>query len=269
VNNTDIATFRQQKKDSEKLFSKGTEAVDGTFEDCVDDFKSNIRTAVSDKSRTLFQEAKNANDNVEQTRTDEHTYTTGFWFWKKYHTRYTTTRTLKTGVIKSTLNELVANLQDLLVVSVEQAKKEWKISVQRRITSALMEAVGDDVDLIDTNILKTSLRRVVNNMELPDLDLGSNTFTSSFSGIIEDSDIDRFEDEVLKYETNLRNVFNRARDDFISGMEKSAKREKMSDMIFSDLKKQLESLEKDIENKELTLKRLEECCSILMQNTHS
>jgi hypothetical protein len=221
---------------------------------------------VSEKSRTLFQEAKNSNANVEQTTTKTGTTHAFKLFWLipvGTRTYSYEVRTLRTGVVKSTLNNLVANLQDLLVDSVEQAKKEWKTSVQRRITNAVMEAVEDDVDLIDTNILKTALRRVVNNMELPDLDLGSNTFSSSFSGTIEDSDIDRFEDEVLKYETNLRNVFNRARDDFISGMEKSAKREKMSDMIFSDLKKQLEDLEKDLEKKDLTLKRLKQCLSTL------
>jgi hypothetical protein len=262
VENTDIAQIREQKKKNETLFSKGTEAIDGTFEDCVDDFKADVRNVVSEKSRTLFQETKNANANVEQTKQEKYTYTTGWWIFKKEHTDYEEVRTLRTGVIKSNLNELVANLQDTLIDSVEKAKKDWKATVQRRVTSALMEAV-ENVDLIDFGMLKTALRRLVNNMELPNLDLGSNTFNSSFSGTIKDRYIDRFVDEAESFMTNLRNVFNRARDEFLSSVEKSAKREKMSDMIFSDLKKQLESLEKEIENKKLTLDRLKKCLSAL------
>jgi len=266
VKDADIALVRKQKEDVKKLFSQGTEAVDGTYEDCVDDLKTNIRTVISEKSRTLFKEAKNENDRVEETKTKSGSRRKYVFFglipWGRESYSYEV-RTLRTGVVKSTLNNLVSELQELLIISVEEAKKDWKAEVQRRVTGALIEAVGDDVDLIDFGILKTALRRVVNNMELPNLDLGSNVFSSSYSGTIHDSEIDRFKDEVESYLSNLKNVFNKARDEFISGMEKSAKREKMSGMIFSNLKKQLESLEKDIENKEQTLSRLKKCLSEL------
>jgi hypothetical protein len=263
VNNTDIASVRKQKEDTKKLFSKGTEAVDGTYEDCVDDFKINVRTVIADKSKTLFQETKNENKNAEQSETKTRNWTTGILFWKKYHSENYEVRSLRTGSVKSTLNDLVAELQDLLINSVEEAKKDWKTGVQRRVTGALREAVGDDVDLVDSGILKTALRRVVNNMELPNLALGSNAFSSSYGGNIRDDEIDRFMDEVESFLSNLKNVFSKARDEFISGMEKSAKREKMSDMIFSNLKEQLESLEKAIENKKLILDRLKKCLSEL------
>jgi len=262
VNNTDIAKVREQKKKNEKLFSKGTEAIDGTYEDCVDDFKSTIRNVITAKSKKLFDEAAGKNAGAEQSRTETDEWTTGWWIFKKRHSRSYEVRTLRTGVVKSTLNDLVMDLQDLLVNSVEEEKQNWKKSVQNKVTGALTSAV-EDVDFIDFDMLKTALRRLVNNMELPDLDLGSNKFNSSFSGTIEDDDIDRFYDEMQTYMSNLKNTFNKARDEFISKAEQSAKREKMSGMIFSDLKKQLETLEKEIENKELTLERLKKCRSAL------
>jgi len=262
VNNTDIATVKEHKKKNEKLFSKGTEAIDGTFEDCVDDFKTTVRNVITAKSKDLFEESKKGIVNTEQSKIETRHWTTGWLFWKKYHSENYEVRTLRTGVVKSTLNDLVSDLQDLLVNSMEEAKKDWKKSVQSRVNSALTTAV-EDVDIIDFDMLKTALRRLVNSMELPDLDLGSNIFSSSLSGTIEDDDIDRFNDEVMAYMSNLRNIFNKSRDEFISKAEQSAKREKMSEMIFSDLKKQLEALEKEIENKELTLERLKKCRSEL------
>jgi len=262
VNNTDIAAVKELKKKNEKLFSKGTEAIDGTYEDCVDDFKATIRNVITGKSKDLFEETKKGIINTEQSRTETRRWTTGILFWKKHHSENYEIRTLRTGIVKSALNDLVSELQDMLVNSVEEAKKDWKKEVQSRVTKALTSAV-EDVDLIDVDMLKTALRRLVNNMELPDLDLGSNKFNSSLSGTLEDDDIDRFNDEVMGYMSNLRNIFNKARDEFISKAEQSAKREKMSGMIFSDLKKQLESLEKDIANKELTLERLKKCRSSL------
>jgi hypothetical protein len=262
INNTDIASVREQKKKTETLFARGSEAIDGTFDDCIDDFKTTLRNTVSEKSKTLFAEAKNNSAGVEQTKTEIRHWTTGILFWKKDHSENYEIRTLRIGAIKSLLNELVDNLQDTLVNSVEDAKKDWKKSVQSRVTHALTEEI-EDVDLIDITMLKTTLRRLVNNMELPDLDLGSNAFNTSHSGTIEDDDIDDFMEEVQTYISNLRMIFNKARDEFIQTLEKTAKREKMSDMIFTDLRAQLETLEKEINNKELTLDRLNKCAASL------
>ena len=267
VKTTKIETVKKQKKDLEKLFSKGTEAIDGTFEDCVDDFKANVRDMISKESRNLFQEAKGEAEGAEGSTTKQGSRYRHEWLWgfikfgKEYYSYEV--RTLRTGAVKSTLNNLVFGLQELLVNSAEKEKRNWKASVQRKVTNALTDAV-EDVDLIDFNMLKTALRRLVNNMELPNLDLGSNTFNSSHSGTLEgDYEIDRFIDEVESYRSHLRTVFNKATDEFLSTMEKTAKREKMSDMIFADLKKQLESLEKEIENKEYTLDQLKKCLAAL------
>jgi len=262
VNNTDIATIKEQKKKNEKLFSEGTEAIDGTFEDCLDDFKSAVRSVITEKSKVLFEEAKGKNAKAEESRTDTEEWTTGFLFFKKNHSRSYEVATLRTGVVKSTVNDLVTELQELLVVSVEKEKISWKKSVRNKVIDALTSAV-EDTDRIDYNILKTALRRIIDNMELPDLDLGLNKFNSSFNGKIEDDDVYRFEDEVLGYMSDLKNIFNKARDKFISEAEKSAKREKMSDMIFNDIKKQLEKDEGEIEHKELTLERLKKCLASL------
>jgi len=274
VNNTDIATIKEQKKKNEKVFSKGTEAVDGTYEDCLHNFKITVNNEITKKSKGLFDKVRRENSGDERnemrtgTRTEKRYKYSILWGlinFGEYDAEIPynyEVRTLRTGVVKSRLNDLVADLQDLLYNSIEEAKMDWKKSVQNRVTDALMNAV-DDIDLIDIDMLKTALRRLINNMELPDLDLGSNKFKSSFNGTIENNNVDRFSDEVLAYMDNLKNIFNKARDTFISKAEKSAKREKMSDMIFSDLKKQLETLEKEIENKELTLDRLKKCRSAL------
>jgi len=266
VENTDIEEVRNRKKENETLISRGAEAIDGTFEDCVDDFKSKIRSMVSEKSRTLFQAVKNDNANQEQSQTKTGSRTKYVFFdlipWGSESYSYEV-RTLRTGIVKSNLNDLVANLQDLLVDSAEEAKKEWKVSVQGRVTNALTEAVGDRDNLIDFGMLKTALRRLVSNMELPNLDIGSNRFSSSFSGTIEDEDIDRFDDEWRGFLANLQNIFIKARDEFLSTMEKTAKREKISGMIFTDIQEQLDKLEKDIKQKKYTLEKLKKCLSAL------
>jgi len=262
VKNTDMVSIAAQKKNIEIFISKGTEAIDGTFDDCVDDFKLNVRKEVTVKSTDLFNAVKGQFGAAEGSRIATWTTRGGFfWLFKTHHSREV--RTFRTGKVKSDLNDLVHDLKNSLIISAEAAKIEWKKTVQSKVTHALKDAV-EDVELINIPLLKTVLRQLVNNLELPNLDLGSNTFTSSYSGTIEeDYNIDRFMDEVERFMLDLRNVFNTAMDEFLSTMDNLAKREKVSAMLFSNFNKNLDSLEKDIQNKKLTLDRLKECTTAL------
>jgi predicted GTPase len=275
VTNTDEQQLKAQKKNTESLFAKGTEAIDGTFEDCVDDFKANVKQMVSETSRNLFAGAKNETENAEKTITETHTRTrvkgTGFLnfisggrFGNEQYDVSVEVTTVRAGAVKSTLNNLVTDLQETLVNSVETAKADWKKSVQSRVTSALNNAI-DDVDLIDFDMLKKCLRRLVNNMELPELDLSGHAFSSSASGTLKDSAVESFMDEVSTYLSHLRSIFSKATGDFVNTLEKSAKREKMSDLMFADLKGQIESLEQEIVNKDATLDRLGKCLDALKE----
>jgi predicted RNase H-like nuclease (RuvC/YqgF family) len=172
---------------------------------------------------------------------------------------------------------------------VETAKKEWKQAVQSKITGALTEVV-EDVDLIDFTILKTALRRMVNNLELPELNLSEFSFsarhekanseaqtyspwtplrskTHSYTGTLEGSEAEKFMDTIQTYLGELRAYYCKQTSDFIAGLEKSAKRERMSELIFSDLQKQIETLEKELGNKKLTLDRLEKFQTALKESS--
>jgi hypothetical protein len=267
INNTDLKAAQEEKKKTEKLFSKGSEAIDGTFEDCVDDFKTELRNMVSEKNKTLFTEAKGGVKDSEQTETKTRTWTTGILFWKKEHRENYNVTTVRAGAVKGILNDLLNDLRENLVNSVETAKIEWKKSVQSRITRALTEAV-EDVDLIDFAMLKTALRRLVNNMELPDLDLTGLAFSSdshSYTGTLEEYEAEAFLDEVQTYIGQLRTKYDKQTGNFITSLEKTAKREKMSELIFADLQKQIATLEKELGNKKLTLDRLEKCRAALRE----
>lgn len=258
LNNTDINTVQNQIKNLKSLGVKVTNAIDGTFEDCVDDFRSKLRETITQKSKVLFEETRGKTEDAEKSITKTRYWTTGILFWKKEHSENYEETSIRAGSVKNILNNLIADLQDNLINSVEISKIEWKKSVQQRITRALTEAV-EDVDLIDFEMLKTALRRMVNNMELPDLDISSRAFAGSQTGTLEGDDADEFISEVQTYLGELRTFYGKQTNDFIAALDKTAKREKMSGLILGDIGKQLETLENELKNKNVTLDRLEKC----------
>jgi predicted GTPase len=263
LNNTDLKTVQAQIKNIKQMSAKMTEAIDGTFEDCVDDFKAELRSTITAKSKALFEEAKSGAGSEEKTETRNRSYTTGWWIFKKTHYYTEEVTTVRAGAVKNIMDGLINDLEDNLINSVETAKKDWKKSVQSRITRSLMEAVGENVDAIDFDMLKTALRRLVGNMELPDIDISSRRFTGSQTGKLEGSEAEKFISEIQTWRGEFQTYYRRQTDEFIKKLEQSAKREKMSGLIIGDLGKQLETLEKELGNKTLTLDRLNKCKAAL------
>ena len=63
--------------------------------------------------------------------------------------------------------------------------------------------------------------------------------------------------------SDLRTHYRKQVDQFIKKIISSASEKKMSDMIFSDIRGQLEILERDVQNKQTTLDRLNRCLAEL------
>jgi hypothetical protein len=265
------------------LFSKVSEAIDGTFEDCVDDLINELRNTISEGSKDLFTEAWGKVNDSEKTGTREKDGFLSIIARLLKLGGYEKTTTVSAGAVKGSLGYLLDDLQENLINPVENAKKEWKLSVQKKVTSALTEAV-DDVDLIDFTMLKTALRRLVNNMKLPYIDLREFAFDKrgniqagsfsgafftktpvdrSYSGDLAGDEASAFIGEAQSYLGELRTYYRKQTEVFIEALEQSAKREKMSKLIFADLQKQLATLEAELGNKKLTLGRLKECLAAL------
>jgi len=272
LKDTDVASLKETKQKIENLVSRATVALDSTFEECLNDFTSETRSAIAEKSRTFFRRVKDGISGHETDVDKEKEVPApriGFGFFQAMgflpDTEIITVkeRGLRSGAVSSMVNELVPDLREMLVETVEEKKREWRKDVQVNVMRALNEAIGDSESDIDPFMLKTMLMRVVNNMKLPELDLDERVFHSSCSGVIIGNEVESFMGEVGEYLSGTRKAFDRERDEFLSAMEASAREEKMSARISSQFGEQLETLGRDIENKELTLARLEKCINAL------
>jgi hypothetical protein len=267
VRNTNLAQVLEQKKANEKLLAAGSDAVDGAYEDSLDRFKSELRETVMSKAKTLFAEARNETREAVKTKTETKTrrrkkdgfcaWVAGLWGggYEEYSYSKEIT-TVRTGAVTSQINELVGELQEELTTAVDDSKRNWKKNVQREVVVELEKAVDDAGQFY--SILTKALRGCINSMQLPDMEINY-PFSSHKSGVLKGSSVGEFMNEVESYVSNLRNYYRKQVDRFIRDIVDSASKEKMSDMIFADIRGKLENLEKDIKDKETTLGRLKRC----------
>ncbi|MDR3259057.1 MAG: dynamin family protein [Fusobacteriaceae bacterium] len=273
VDSTDIKKLEDDKKKNEELYARGKEAIDGTFDDCVEELKIALLGTILKNSESLFLGAQDGVSDSEQTITEIRTRKKdgvlpwfariiGFGGFESYNVDI---NTIRSGGVKSLLGNLIYELEQNIIKSVSEKIKSWKKEVQKDITHKLREAVKDD-SLIDTIRLTTCLRRVFNNIKTQDFSLKSHAFNSNYSGILRGDEAEKFIEDVNAYIIKLRQIYTNQSNNFISELEKTLKREKMSELMFVDLRKQLETLEKDISTKKLTLDRLHKCLNELKNN---
>ena len=258
LNNTSVKEVQEQIKNLKQLSLKATNAIDGTFEDCVEKFESKLRKIITDNSKKSFQEIRGTVKDEERTVSKTRSYETGWWIFKKEHYYNEEVTTIRTGAVKSSLDELIIDLQNNFIHLVDGEKQEWKKLVQKQITNVLNEKIKDE-DLIDSEMLKNALRRQVNKIKLPELDLSSHRFPGSQTGVLEKDEAEKFISEVQSWLGDLRTFYDKETNKFIKELEKIAQGEKMSTLVLGDIDKQLETLESELNNKNVTLDRLKKC----------
>ncbi len=273
VRNTNMSQVEEQKQSVETLLRNGGDAVDNAFEESLDNFKAELLDTVQSKAKNLFSGFRNENRNSVETKTETRTGRRkqgGIVGWVKGlfgggYEEYDYTEevtTIRAGAVTARVNDLVNDLQEELDRAVRSAKNEWKGVVQRQVASELQGAVGDDAGQFFA-MLKRALRSSVNNMQLPDMVIDY-PFSNAKSGVLKGDDVvESFMADVDAYMGELRTHFRDKTKVFIDGVARSASARKLSDLIFSDLRRQLDTLENNIKDKQRTLDTLNRCISEL------
>lgn len=284
----DAEKLKKDRAQKETLRKTASVDVDEAFDESVYNFKAGLSATLKQNSRGLFDGVEDfSNYEKEETKTMTVTRSrekSGIfgsigrffgsifntdWGYESYDDTETyTVRTIQTAPIKRKLNDVVQELQDDLETSTEKAIMEWKGSLQPKIIGtfrkSLHESLGDDGDEdIDIPLLKMSIRKVVENMKIPEFSLSSNKFAGEYSGILKDDAVDQFLDAANDYVGNLRSAYSAQIKSFLGEMEQSAKKEKLSSLLFGKMDEELSELEKQIVTKEATLGRYKACLSEL------
>lgn len=274
LKNTDAAELQEQKNAKERMRQNASVEVDDAFDEAVFNFKTGLSATLKQNSRGLFDEVgdfasyeKTETRNVSRLREKSGLLSSvarffGDWFntdwgYESYDATETV-RTLQTAPVKRKINDLAINLQSDLEDCAEKAVMEWRGTVQQKTISALRKSF-DDESMIDIPLLKTSIRKVVGNMRIPEFKLSGVKFGDNYSGKLTDDEIDNFLAEIDEHIGDLRSAYAAQIKSFLNEMEASAKKESLSSLLFSNMDKELENLEKQIENKKSTLERYNSC----------
>lgn len=257
VETSDIDELKQQKESIEQFKTKAIYVTNEVYNDMVEQLEFDIKTRLQDKLKSYFKQSKKDLQESEGTDTESSTTKEGgfFGFFKDTVSHSRTFTTVKAGLVRNSLESLTDVLEITMDVEAKQYVSIWRKTIYKELVSTLRNEAGDD--MLDVMLISKTIRGILNSVVFPDIDYDGN-FPKALkkSGTLKESEAEEFINESYNYVSDLKSRVKKDIQAYVGSLIDTLKQENVGESIFSKYVKEIEQLENDIENKELTLDRL-------------
>lgn len=241
VQSTDINELKQQQEELEKFKSKAVDTTNEAYLDLVEQLKFGIKRKLHDDLESYFEDSANILINSEGTDTK--------WFGM------VTFKTVKAGVVWTSLKKLTDKLEFLISTEVEEYISTWQKKILKVLVNTLRNVAGDNN--LDATMISKTIRSILMSIIFPKISYNRD-FPKSLkkSETLKESEAEEFIQESYLYIDNLEQRVKKDINSYINLLIDTLKQKNIGEDIFAKYTKKLESLANDIENKELSLARL-------------
>lgn len=262
IEETDIEQLKQQQEQIARIKDNAISDIDECFEDLRSNFINELENALHNELSQYFSKARNATNEAEGTETE--TYEVShpkwkFWKWGSSRTETRTYTTVRAGAVRSSLDDLVAMVENSIRNIGFTRTRSFKAELSRELIRTLRESVeknGGSDDDINSRKLRSILRGIINALQFPDMAYSDKPLPSG-SGTLKGYDAERFIEEAQEFIQSLQKTTRSDIKEHCKQMAKKLNDINIGDELFSELIAQLDQLAKDIENKALALSELQ------------
>lgn len=262
IEETDIEQLKQQQEQIAKLKDNAISDIDECFEDLRSNFINELENALHNELSQYFSKARNATNEAEGTETE--TYEVShpkwkFWKWGSSRTETRTYTTVRAGAVRSSLDDLVAMVENSIRNIGFTRTRSFKAELSRELIRTLRESVeqnGGSDDDISINKLRSILRGIINTLQFPDMAYSDKPLPSG-SGTLKGYDAERFIEEAQEFIQSLQKTTRSDIKEHCKQMKNKLENISIGNELFDELDAQLTKLTKDIENKALALDELQ------------
>ena len=174
-----------------------------------------------------------------------------------YETYSKTSKTIRTNALSHDLSLFASDMGSEFSTITENKKTEWRNDLIKKMTKILREHFDDES--LEASMIRRVIRNAVADISLPD-----DTFDPSLpkslrpQGVLKGKKAEKFAQEAEEYlRFTLYNEFNNKKiKEYTRSLTAKMKRFRLDGQLLERTKKELDALEKSIENKEMELRRI-------------
>ena len=263
IEETDIEQLKQQQEQIAKLKDNAISDIDECFEDLRSNFINELENALHNELSQYFSKARNATNEAEGTVTESYEVSTSKWYnpfsWGSSRTQTDTYTTVRAGAVRSSLDDLVAMVENSIRNIGHKSIRSFKAELSRELIRTLRESVeqnGGSDDDINSRKLRSILRGIINTLQFPDMAYSDKPLPSG-SGTLKGYEAESFLEEAQEFIQSLQKTTRSDIKEHCKQMAKKLNDINIGDELFSELIAQLDQLAKDIDNKALALSELQ------------
>ncbi len=276
IKNADVSAITEQIEKYDKLSLKIETELTEAYEEFIVHFIKNIRDGLNETLKNAIQTAKKSAEEEE----DEEYYTErvkqkGFWGSLKrncfswldddagYDEVERTRVVIKAGAVVDVLREMHESCEDALNDSVQFFKINFKQELYKKVFSQLRQIIQDD-DLIDEVAFKKSVMAVLDPIEFGEFEYILPSEISTQTGFLKGDEAVSF---IQKMREHFKDFQARAKNDvkgYCDFLNKALGEQNFASGVLSKLQKDMQDLQKQVQNKEQSIAQLDAQIKALM-----
>ncbi|GAA7358282.1 dynamin family protein [Helicobacter pylori] len=269
IKNADMSTIKKQIEAYEKLSGNIEIEFREAYEEFIFHFIKNIRDGLEETLTKAIRTAKVGAQNEE--REERYTervkqgglfgsFKRNFLFWADDDAGYDeverTRAVIKAGAVVDYLIEMHEICEKALNDSVKSFKIIFKKELYAKVFPVLRKIINDD-DLIDEVAFKKSVHAVTDEIKFEEFDYTLPSEIRAQMGFLRGDEADQF---IQSVETHLRDFEAETQSDvkkYATFLNKKLKKQNFSNGVLSKLKKDMQNLKNQVQNKEQSIAQID------------
>jgi len=278
LKNTNLQEMKLKSDNLIKIKKDASNVVNEEFKDLVEEFEIEAKNHLFKELEKFFKTAKDEVKSSEDTETMTYTTTKkveqsgiiggakrffgsifgqdDWGYDEKVETHTTAYTVVRAGIVRNALEELTNEIENSIDINLREFVGKFRKRLFKHLVGVLREKVGDEN--LDAYVISSVLRKVVNSVEIPNINY-RDTFPSTLkrNGTLSDFEADEFLNEAYNYISSLKNKVKNDIRGYLNNLTNNLSQFNIAESIFKSYDEEIEKLQKEIENKELTIKRYE------------
>lgn len=255
--------LRKQKIKIEKNRENLKETISEVYEEAIDNLEEDTR---ENTGIYLTKEQRKISDIIsgsEGSRTEYYEVKRGgFWNGVKdffgcadYDTRSREITTLRATGIRNSLEELTRDIQFNLQKKVNTVFKSFKKELPGKIVVEALKIIDDGN--VDGELLSIGVKRILRNLKQPEFneDLELPDYLKA-TGVLEGCKATQYMEDATSYLSDLINSFSKKVSNYVHSLNNELRKYDPVEEICDSMSKEIEKIIKELENKEMTMERL-------------
>jgi predicted GTPase len=261
IKNSNIKEIQEKKKSLEKIQKKASVSLNEEYYDLVKSLEINIKNDLVKTLKSYFKDTVEKVNESESSTSEEYTVDkgSGFFWWRswtgnRYKTETRTVTSVRTGAVKSAIENLKSEIEDAVSIQSKEYMLEWKKSIYTQLLKILRSDIDDD-DL-EPQIIRSTIRNVLNNIEEPNIEYEKKLPASlNAKGVLTSSKAEEYLEAAHEYLANLKTIINTNINDYLKKLENALNGIDPSAKIFGGYTEKIAQLEEQLKTREIYLER--------------